>query len=382
MDLFGTSLPIAARYTAAARRVAAHEDPWVLGYHPVARMNPYQALLYGEGTRSGFAVVAAPTSAELAPLACASAMGVGAIAHLHWTSHVLADAKSEEDADARASTFLGFVRSLQQRGIKTVWTVHNRLPHRCEYPQVERQLRTELASLVDVAHIMTEGTPDAVGDLFTLPSDRLLVAEHPSYLGAYPTHHDPQLVRFETGFEPDDFVVGMIGSIQAYKGVDELLDAFAIAAPDVANLRGLIAGMPGRDPESLELVRRLRTQPMIRAFPSKLDDQNLARLVSSVDVMALPYRSTLNSGAALLALSFGIPVIGPLLGQFVELADLGFCLAYDPHEMEGLAAALRQAPSWAAQVDRDAILDYVAGRTGPTVSERFFAGLRDHLDAT
>ena len=381
MDLFGASLPIAARYTAAARRIAAHEDPWVLGYHPVARMNPYQALLYGEGTQSGFAVVGAPTSAELAPLACAAAMGVGAIAHFHWTSPVLADATSEEDADARASTFLGFIRSLQQQQIRTVWTVHNRLPHRCEYPEIERQLRTELASIVDVVHIMTQSTPDVVGDLFALPAERLLVAEHPSYVGAYPTHHDPQLVRFEMGFEPDDFVVGMIGSIQPYKGIDELLDAFRMAAPEVPGLRGLIAGMPGRDPESLALVQRLRTEPMIRAIASKLDDQNLARLISSVDMMALPYRSTLNSGAALLALSFGIPVIGPLMGQFVELADLGFCLGYDPEKPDGFADALRQAPNWAAQVDRDAIFDYVEGRSGPIVSERFFAGLRDHLGA-
>jgi beta-1,4-mannosyltransferase len=378
--LFSTDVPMGARVTAAARRVSGRDDPWVMGYHPVARMNPYQALLYSKGTEAGFAVVAAQQLSDLSALACATAMGCGAAAHLHWTAPILADTEDEHAADAKASNFLDYLRGLKRRGVSLVWTVHNRLPHRCPHPVVETQLRRELVDLCDVVHIMTVDTPEQVADVFTVPAERSMLAEHPSYLGSYPAHHDPQLVRFETGFEPDDFVVGMLGSIQAYKGIDELMDAVDHVASDVPNLRALVAGIPGRDPESAELIDRLQAEPMIRAIPAKLDDQNMARLTSAVDVMALPYRATLNSGAALLALSFGVPVVGPRLGQFTELEAEGFCLAYDPGDSGGLARALRRARGWAPGVDRRAMRTYVEARTGAVISDRFFTGLRQLLE--
>ena len=376
MGLYNTDVPAAARVTTAARRVAAEDHPWVLGYFPVARMNPYQALLYGQGSARGFAVVACNDLDELRALGCAQAIGCASVAHLHWTAPVLARAETESEADERASAFIDQLSAMKRAGTRVVWTVHNRLPHRCEFPTIETQLRRELVDLADVVHVMTDRTADNVADVVVLPPDKTLLVEHPSYLDAYPTFHDPQLVRYETGFAPGEFVAGLLGSIQAYKGIDEFAAALARAREDVANLRGLVAGIPGTDPESLELIMRLEADPAVRDIPARLSDQDMARLASTLDVMVLPYRATLNSGAALLALTFGVPVIGPRLGHFAELSDRGFCLSYDPGDPEGLVAALRAAPDWAPTVDRKAISDYVHERHGPVVSAEFFTGLR------
>jgi beta-1,4-mannosyltransferase len=382
MGLYNTDVPIGARFSAAARRVSWHERPWVLAYHPVARMNPYQALLYSRGSAAGFAVVAAQELEDMSALTCATAMGAAAVMHLHWTAPVLANASTEVEAATRAEAFLEYFGSLKAQGTKLVWTVHNRLPHRCMFPNVEARLRQQLVAMADVVHIMTSSTPAELTDVVELPANRAMLVEHPSYVGAYPIHHDPELVRFEVGLDPDDFVVGMLGSIQPYKGIDELLDALPAIIEDVPHLRALIAGIPGRDPDSLELIERLHGTAAVHAIPAKLDDMQLSRLASTVDVMALPYRATLNSGAALLALSLGVPVVGPRLGQFVELTELGFCLGYDPEDPRGLADALRRAPEWVSGVDRQALEEYVTARAGPVVSERFFSGLRARLDTT
>jgi glycosyltransferase involved in cell wall biosynthesis len=381
MSLYPDDVPTAAEVSRAARSIRWREDGWVMAYHPVARMNPYQALLYSRAWQSGFAPVAVVQKEDLPAIACAPPMGVRAAVHLHWTSGVIGDAAGAHDAGARADAFLDQLRGLRERGIRIIWTVHNRLPHQCEYPEVETRLCRRLGELADVIHIMAPETVAAVQDLYPLPEDRLLQVPHPSYVGAYPAHYSRETVRFELGFQPDDFVVGMIGSIQSYKGVDELITAITEGGPFHPRLRTLVAGMPGRNHASLELVDRLKRTNGITSIPSKLDDQNIARLISALDVMALPYRAPLNSGAALLALSFGVPVIAPRIGHFRTLAERGYCLGYDLTDPAGLTDALRAAPDWVCGVDRDAIKHDMATLAGPPVSERFFAGVRRLLRA-
>jgi hypothetical protein len=50
-----------------------------------------------------------------------------------------------------------------------------------------------------------------------------------------------------------------------------------------------------------------------------VDDMQL--YLNAADLVVLPYGETLNSGAAILALSFDRPVLGPDRGAFAELAS-------------------------------------------------------------
>jgi glycosyltransferase involved in cell wall biosynthesis len=371
---------IATELARAARSVGRHDDAWVLSYYPVARTNPFQSLLYSRALAAGFAPVGLPQLDHLAGLGSGPLAGARSALHVHWTAHVIGDADHADQARARVAQFVSQLRRLQEQQVRIIWTVHNRLPHRCGHPEVEIGLRQELADLVDVVHVLGPEAAAGVGDLYRLPADRLLLAPHPSYLGAYPTHFDRELVRLELGFEPDDFVVGLIGSIQPYKGVDELIDAVTGSEPLPPRLRTVVAGIPGQDPESQRLVDRLTRTEAIRSVPRKLDNENLARLVTALDVMVLPYRAPLTSGAALLSLSFGTPIVAPGLGPFRPLAEQGYCLAYDRDEPGGLVQALRQAPDWVGSVDREAMRKDMASLAGPIVSERFFADLRELLE--
>lgn len=379
MSLYSTDLPMSARFTAAARHLAGQPAPIVLGYFPVARMNPFQSLLYSRASAHGVMPVATPRLEDLVGLRGAGALGAHAVAHLHWTSPVLAGCSTTEDACQRAEEFLRFINELQNGGIRVMWTVHNRLPHNAPFPDVEAAMRQELATAADVVHVMTTDTIQLVADLYCLPENRLVLAEHPSYVGAYPVHHDRQLARFETGFARDDFVIGMLGSIQPYKGIEEFAAALHEITAKDPRVRGLVAGIPGRDESSRVLAESIIGEVSLKVLPTKLSDADIARLTIASDVVALPYRATLNSGAALMALSLGVPIVAPRLGQFTELADLGFCLGYAPNDPRGLKSALDSAPAWVETVDREAMRSYVEGQSGPVVSERFFAGLRGRL---
>jgi len=381
MTLFPAGTPLVAEFTRAARNIRSHPNPFVMAYHPVARLNPYQSLLYARAWEFGVAPVATINWTDMMALPVVHTMGVRSIVHLHWTSGIVGSATDSADAHMRVSDFIGKLRELKSGGVRLLWTVHNRLPHRCPFPDAEVSLRRQLAEIVDVIHIMSESTTQDVRDLYRLPEHKLLRAPHPSYVGAYPMHFDRRFVRYDLGFDDGDFVVGMVGSVQPYKGIDSLLAT--LSSPDSLppHYKVVIAGPPGQDEESKELALRIRRHHKVRAIINRLDDQSLARLMTALDVMVLPYRQSLNSGAALLALSFGVPIVAPDIGSFKQLSRQGYCLTYDPEEAKGLHSALTEAEGWVARVDRNSMRQDMARLSGESVSRQFFEDLRRLLRA-
>ena len=370
-----TPLPAAAS-VARAVRGGSGDDFRVLGFHPVSRANPFQRLLYSRSGPAGFAPVGIVDQDELESLEVALKMGAGAVLHLHWTAGVLREATDPTDARRRCSAFLERIEALKQRGVGIVWTVHNVLPHRCDYPDVEAELRTGLASLADAIHVMAEDTLEATAPYYELPIDGIVEVPHPSYVGAYPGHIDRTMARMELGFDHADLVAGVIGSIQPYKGTGEFERALRVTVSGDPRLRGIVAGIPGRDPLSVALLDGLRRSPHIELIARQLGDLEIAVVVSSLDVMVLPYRASLNSGAAMLALTFGVPIVAPLTGHFRQLVERGFGIGYDPGSIEGLPSALGELRTTIRGFDRAAAARFAAEREASVISEQFFSKLR------
>src|SRR5690606_17139603 len=218
--------------------------------------------------------------------------------------------------------------------------VHNVLPHASRFLDVEVWLRRQMVEIVDIVHVMAPSTTEETQPHYTLPSDRLIEVPHPSYIEAYPRHHDKRLARFELGYRVSDLLVGMVGSIQPYKGIDVLIEASSRARPENPDLKVLIAGLPGRDDQSASLLRAIDEATHIRCLPRSLDTNEVSLVTSALSAVVLPYRASLNSGAALLALSFGVPIVAPRVGHFRDLIDRGFGLGYENGDVSGLTSAL------------------------------------------
>lgn len=374
------TLPTASAVSRAARNLGSVEGGWVLGYHPVARMNPFQALLYGRAHASGFVPVGLNRRDDFDALKVAQSMGAGAVLHLHWTSDVLARTHSEAEAAAAASAFVAGLEALREEGIRLVWSVHNVLPHRCPFPEIESRMRSELADAVDVIHVMESETPHETSAHYELPADKIIEVPHPSYIGSYPSHIDRASARFELGYEPSDLVLGAVGSIQPYKGLSEFSDEVKHVMDQDPDIRALIGGLPGRDEESEQLLFELRQQPRIDLVDRRLSSVEVATLTVALDAAVLPYRASLNSGAALLALSFGVPIVAPLTGNFRHLVEQGLGVGYDRDDPQGLRQALNTVRSFLKDFDSQRALDYAENLSAPVVSEQFFARLRQRLD--
>jgi glycosyltransferase involved in cell wall biosynthesis len=168
------------------------------------------------------------------------------------------------------------------------------------------------------------------------------------------------------------------GRIEAYKGLDVLVEAFALAKRRDPELALSVAG---QGPISPELRTRI-DQIGIRLLNQWLDDTTLDELLMSHGVMVLPYRSATQSGVVATALSYGLPCVGTRVGGLQEQILEGKTgLLVPPNEPQALADAL---VGIAADSDRARSMSVEAHRCAETtyswgiIAEKLLADLAAH----
>ncbi|MDG4763557.1 methyltransferase domain-containing protein [Solwaraspora sp. WMMD406] len=306
--------------------------------------NPYQAMLMSGLRDAG--VQSFPVTDVLRTEAPHLPSGPldNYVLHVHWTDPILHPARSGEEAMARLAEFQQRVAELRARGGRLVWTIHNVFPHEWKFPAAERALARFLADEADAVHVLSEETLAAVEPHYPLDPDKVRVIRHSSYLGVYPNSVSRVAARERFGLEPDQHVVLFFGGIRPYKGVDVLLDSFAVAARRDARLRLIVAGPAKRLDPKQRLKERCEADPKITPVFGAIPNEEIQFYFKAADTVVLPYRSILNSGIFHLAISFGRPVIAPRVGSLTSLLDPEFAIGFDPTNQHALAEALLAAP--------------------------------------
>ncbi len=355
---------------------ALGSDPLLLGYHPVARMNPYQSLLYQRTWQSGMAALPIVREERIDELAELARSGWPTVLHLHWLNQVLAHARSTKDARGLRKTFLARIDRYLEAGGRLVWTVHNIVPHGAQFEAEEGALSAEIVERSSAVHIMAAGTPGLVAEWFAIPAEKILRVPHPSYVGAYEDVITREQARHELGLWPDEIVHVVVGAIRPYKGLNELLDAWDGLPPDGTPRRLVIAGGPSAEPGIAEALERAAIHPTVLIHPHKIPAGEMQIFLRAADVAVMPYLRSLNSGALMLALTFGLPVVVPAGGGLAELVDERLGRVFDPKLAGSLGAALRASDELVGPDARSAAADVAAARAPGPLSEQFASGLR------
>jgi beta-1,4-mannosyltransferase len=369
-------------------RAAGHDRPMVVAVWPLDAQNPFQALLTSRFEEAGLVPVGMDRLADLddpvalPALAALRADGVHVVLHLHWLARVMRGAESEAAGRERVAAFFAALDAFRAVGGRLVWTAHNVLPHDTAFPDVDADLRRGVVARADVVHVLSEGTVAAAAPLYAIPPEKVLHLPHPAYLGVYRDEVSDADARRVYGLGADEIVFGLVGHLRPYKGLDELLDAFealVAAPPDARRRRLLIAGTPGADPSIDALLARARAHPDVVVDARRIPADELSIPLRASDVIVLPYRSSLNSGAMLLALSFGRPVIAAASPHVTETVGPDASITFQPEDRDALEAALRGADVLLTPSARDAALA-TARRFDPgALSRRFAAALRERL---
>ena len=367
---------------AALRSLSAGErEPLLLAYHPIARMNPFHSLLYQRSWSSGMAAVRILRDETFPELDELSRLGFSTVLHLHWLNLVLADSRSAKEARKDREAFLARLDRYRDAGGRLAWTVHNILPHAARFEDEEARLSADIAERCDVIHTMAAATPDIVAPWFTLPPDKILQVPHPSYIGAYEDRISREQARHELGLTPDEIVHVVLGAIRPYKGLAELLDAWDAIAGDGTARRLVIAGGPTEEAGVAELLDRAAAHPSVLLHAGQVAPAAVQIYLRAADNAVLPYVRSLNSGALLLALTFGLPAVVPTGGGLAEVVDERFSLLFAIDDPAGLVAALRGIEQLDPVAARAAALEVAASHAPAIVSERFAEGLRALLEA-
>jgi len=365
---------------AAQRALEANgHEPLLLGYHPVARMNPYQALLYQRSWAAGVAALPIVREARIAELADLARRGSPTVLHLHWLNQVLAHAGSARDAQGLRKAFLKVVDAYLAAGGRLAWTVHNIVPHGARFEAEEAALSADIVDRCTAVHVLAAGTPELVADWFAIPADKILQVPHPSYVGAYEDFITRDQARHELGLWPDEIVHVVVGAIKPYKGLNELLDAWDALAVDGAPRRLVVAGGPSDEAGIAETLERAAIHPSVLLHARKIPAAEMQIFLRAADVAVMPYLRSLNSGALMLALTFGLPVVVPAGGGLAELVDERFARTFEPAAPGGLTGALRAADELVSADARAAAGAVAAGLAPGPLSERFATGLRSML---
>ena len=359
-----------------------HEHPVLMAYNPVSRLNPYSALLYARLWEHGIAPVPLPRFSDLGTLLPLLSAGSRIMLHLQWTSDVLRQAGSEAEAKDLAAEFIAALDEFIAAGGRLAWTVHNVLPHDCQFPGVEAGLQQAVADRAHLIHVLSRGTPDAVAEWFTIEPDKTVHIPHPNYLSSYPDYIPRDQARYDLGLLPDEIVYALVGAIQPYKGVDRLLDAFDAAAGRPGPPRRLlVAGKAAPDPHTREILDRCLLHPQVVLRPVAVPDNEMQYYLRAADIAVLPYERPLNSGVLLLALSFGLPVLAPASPATDEIAAPGAVRTFQPDDPGGLAVALAGADDLLTPAAREEALRIARCYDPGEIAERFAAALAGRLVA-
>lgn len=223
------------------------------------------------------------------------------VLHVHWPEVVF----RRVGRVARAAAVVRFALLMGRLALTStpvVRTVHNPEPHDSANA-VERVLLRWCDRLTRHRILLNPLTPRP-------PRGTWEVVPHGHY------------VDWSRGRPRSDRVPGRLlcfGLFRPYKGVEALLDAFSGTADAALSLR--LVGRPTSDELRGAILAAVGAEPRASAVLAHVDDDELSREVTAAALVVLPYRRMHNSGALLLALSLGRPVLVPRLDVTETLAE-------------------------------------------------------------
>jgi glycosyltransferase involved in cell wall biosynthesis len=289
---------------------------------PAGGANPYNGLLYAHLNALGVAV------SDFSPLALLRSSG--AIWHLHWPERML-NRPSVTAAALRAAALLLLGAVARLRKTRLIWTVHNLRPHEYDHPWIGRWFWPAFTRLLSGFIVLTPRGKQLIEQRHPqLRRTPGYIIPHGHYRGAYPDTVSSAEARAALNLPIDAPVATFIGQIRPYKNVVHLAHVFR-QMPG-AGTRLVIAGQPGDEPLRDRLLHAASQDPRILLYPEFVPEDAVQLYLRAADLVVLPFTEILNSGSAMLALSFDRPILVPRKGAMAELEhELGvdWVRAYD-----------------------------------------------------
>jgi glycosyltransferase involved in cell wall biosynthesis len=319
-------------------------------YRAFSEVNPTQALLYDSIEKHGAHV----SEFSMRKLFWES----WDVWHLHWpVESILVRRKGSRFL--RLFEFWIRLKVARLKKIKIFWTAHNLRPHERDHLLLERMIwRILLANLDGIICMSNVAKRELLDEHPRSRSVPIYTIPHGHYRGAYPDVMSKDEARAALGVSADEFLGVFIGQIRPYKGVVQLVRCFVEAR--LANSKLLVAGV-ANDGLKREIERAAVLGSNISLYFGFVDRNDIQKYLRAADLVILPYIEILNSGSAILALSFDRPILVPAQGALSELRSVVGADWVSLYEGQLNPGVVRTAVQWTkarrAQPDTPAPLD-------------------------
>lgn len=317
---------------------------------PFAKSNKYHDLLISELHKNNIETLEGDlTRATFFPLIYHSRHYDVDMVHISWPHlfFVVTGLSQYSIINVVASTvkslcFIFDIIAFRFFGNGVVWTFHNKYNHEKRHLWIESLVRKFLPVICSgvIVHC-NEGKRIVQNQSCFDIGKKVEVVPHGNYIDAYPNTVSKSEARNSVDINRNDFVFLFFGQIRPYKGVFTLVNEFQRS--DVENAVLLIVGSPSDQETETRLSSISAQNPNVETVLQFIPDDDIQYYMNAADVVVLPYRDVLTSGGAMLAMSFGKPVIAPELGCLPEMLTQQKSLLYDPGSNDGLSDALESA---------------------------------------
>ena len=303
-------------------------------------VNPYQQLLRDALVRHGTRVSGLR---YLTPRSAAETAEHADVVHLHWIEHVIGDPgpgpRRLPLLAARSGRLVLALRALRRLGVPVVWTIHNLRPHERRIRWLDSGLQRHVFRACDSAIVHSDYARTRVEKELGGRTP-VAVVRHGNYEGVYPPERRSRAeLRRALRLPQDAFVYLAFGLVREYKRLPEAIRAFRELHGD--DLRFVVAGRP----RSEELADALRTtaagDPRVRLDLERIADEDVPAYHRAADAAVLAYREVFSSGALMLALTFGLPVVAPAGGAARETVGNPGLEEFEPGGLTGALERMR-----------------------------------------
>ena len=202
-------------------------------------------------------------------------------------------------------------------GVKIIWTLHNKISHSSRHLKFKKLLFKELIRKSDLIITHSREGEYFARELEPGIKNRIFYFPHP----VVPVEQ----IKPNGGLEYDILIWG---SLAPYKGIDRFLE-FLESRQLLKKYRILIAGKAVSE-EFFEKINRYSSSE-ITLINDFVSSEDLARLIGISRIVLFTYSgsSVLSSGALMDSIAYQAQVVGPRLGAFAELGQMGIIHTYN-----------------------------------------------------
>jgi len=218
---------------------------------------------------------------------------------------------------------------------KIIWVFHNRVPHETKNYENAVRIIKLLVDLSDVIIIHSKSSVQYLNMYSSCASAKAVYIPVTSYENIYQNYGGN--IREKYGISNQDIVFGLYGLIRPYKNIEVLMKIFC--SNEFSNVKLLVVGKCN-DYNYFKELKKNKSKNII--FENKyINNLEMGSYLEATDALILPYniQSSMNSGAMIMAFSYGKTVVVPQIAMSDEFPD-DLVFKYDYESNESMERAL------------------------------------------